>query len=723
MVDLGLSLAWKRSELTPFPTNATPNPLGETMPNNNPSVQDLQRAVRTLSVCAELMVHAEDETALVQATCDALVRICGYRLAWVGFAEHESTARALRRPVRVVAHSGAASPYLDEAQITWDESPRGQGPTGTAIREQRSVTCQHINTDPKFAPWRAQALRQGYQSSLAAPIGDAAGVLGALNVYSAEPGAFDDEERELIEGIANTLSSGIRRLRAVADTVAQAELLQAVWDASPDYIALHAADGRIVEMSENIRTLLALDDAAGDAPSHGASSTSDHTERIVGAGPGGSEQAKRAVRAVLESGTPMTLEWTSRDAQGVEFPVEVRLQPLVRQVPGGARVMAVVRDLRPQRRAERERLDAERLAALSALSGGIAHDFNNMLTGIVCNLGLAREETDAEVRNLALREAEEVAMSAAKLTRELMSFAQAAPTDRRPVDLRALIETSARFSLRGSAVGLDLRLESGLWPVLGDETQLQTVVQNLVLNAIHAMAGAGTLRVDARNDSEWRGTTESESEGAVRVTVTDSGPGIPPDLLHRVFDPWVTTKPGGTGLGLASAHGIVTGHGGVLTAHNLPQGGACITMVLPRSTQAATAKSPTRDAMASGEGRRLLVMDDQAAIRSVVKRALSAAGYLVVTVADGSAAVQRFEQARATKDAFDAVLLDMTIPGGMGSAETLAALRVLEPGVVAVWMSGYTDHDTDGFDTFITKPFAATDLVRALAAALNQANP
>ena len=548
-------------------------------------------------------------------------------------------------------------------------------------------------------------------------------MLGALNVYSAAPGAFDEVERELIECIANTLSSGIRRLRARAETVAQAELLRAVWEASPDFIVLHAADGRVVEMNEGVRAVLNLAPRDIDVSGAGVSDTIDHTEEILGAGPGGSDRAMRAVREVVSSGTPTTLEWISRDAHGADFPVEVRLRPLARQAPGGAVVMALVRDLRPQRRAERERLNTERLAALSTLAGGIAHDFNNMLTGIVCNLGLAREESDRAERNFALQEAEEVAMSAARLTRELMTFAQASPTQRAPVDMHALVETSARFFLRGSAVALDLRLGSDLWPVLGDETQLKTVIQNLVLNAAHAMSGAGTLRIEAHNDTDWRPTTGSEPVGAVRVAVTDTGPGFPADLLHRVFDPWVTTKPGGTGLGLASAHGIVVGHGGTLSAVNLPAGGASLVMVLPRSSRAATVTSPDSVWQIHGEGRRLLVMDDQATIRSVVERALGAAGYRVEVVANGGAAVALFEQARAANDPFDAVLLDMTIPGGMGGTATLAALKALDPTVVALAMSGYTDQETDGFDGFVAKPFAATDILRAVAVALNQANP
>lgn len=668
----------------------------------------LLRAVRALSACVDLMVAAQDEPSLLQGVCDVLVQHCGYRLAWIGCIDHGVAPAdgGDRGRVSVAARAGEHAGYLDTVEIRWDDSVLGRGPTGVAIRERRPVVCQRVDSDPAFAPWRDRALRSGYRSSVAVPLLDGERTLGALNVYAAEPDAFDDAEIELINHIGQNLSCSVCGLQARAEVLAKAEVLQAVWDCSPDFIALHGADGELLAVNAPVLATMGIS----------ADQLAEHADAIMGAGPGGADAARAMVREVAASGEAIATEWIGSDASGEVFPTEVRLRPLTLQAEDGPRVLALVRDMRPLRRAERERLDAERYAALSALAAGIAHDFNNMLTGIVCNLGLARIETDPVERELALREAQEVAASAAGLTRELMTFARAAPAQPAPLDLADVIEKAARFSLRGSAVALDLRLDRDLWWVAGDEVQLRTVVQNLTLNAVHAIGGSGVLTITAQNllSCESVPTPAPSGIGGVVVRFIDTGPGIPDGILDRVFQPWVSSNVQGRGLGLASAHSIVRAHDGDLSAANLPGGGVCFTIVLPRSSEAVAAAAVAAPAAEVSCGR-ILVMDDQPAIGLVVVRALTHAGYEATAVLEGSLAVREFERARAADEPYDAAVVDMTVPGGMGGLATLDALQAIDPDVVVVAMSGYTECPTDRFAAFLAKPFAPQQMVRTVA--------
>ena len=424
------------------------------------------------------------------------------------------------------------------------------------------------------------------------------------------------------------------------------------------------------------------------------------------------------VREVVATGEPVDLEWVGRGADGEAFPTEVRLRPLALQAAGGPRVLALVRDMRQLKRAERERGDAERLTALSALAGGIAHDFNNMLTGIVCNLGLARAEPEPDEREQALCEAQQVAMNAAALTRELMTFARGAPPQRTVLDVVELVESTARFSLRGSAVRLDFQPEGDIWPVAGDEAQLTTVVQNVVLNAIHAIDGSGVLTVAIHNVPSWQRAGAATLCEAVSVLVTDSGPGIPDELVGRVFEPWVSSKAVGRGLGLASAHSIARRHGGELAASNRAEGGACFSLILPRTHEQRVPESSATRSGPRGVAR-VLVMDDQRPIRVSVVRALRTAGYEATAAADGSLAVSEFKRAAAAGEPYHIALVDMTVPGGMGGRQTLAALRELDEALPVVAMSGHTESSTHGFDAFIAKPFGPQDVLRTIGEILD----
>ena len=260
-----------------------------------------------------------------------------------------------------------------------------------------------------------------------------------------------------------------------------------------------------------------------------------------------------------------------------------------------------------------------------------------------------------------------------------------------------------------------------LWAVEADEGQVEQVVHNIVLNAKQAMPRGGQVHVSCSNA---RLGPTLESPGAprqfVRISVKDQGVGIPAEHLERIFDPYFTTKPSGTGLGLAVSHAVIKNHGGLLQAESTIGSGTTFHILLPRSVKrvAPVASAPTV-AIPHGKGR-VLVMDDDRSIATVTASMLRTLGYTPDMVSDGEMAVERYLQAMDAGDAYAAVVMDLTVPGGMGGAEALAQLREFDPRVCAIVMSGYADtgllaeYQTVGFAGRLAKPFSLRDLAVTL---------
>ncbi|GEJ58871.1 PAS domain S-box protein [Anaeromyxobacter diazotrophicus] len=386
----------------------------------------------------------------------------------------------------------------------------------------------------------------------------------------------------------------------------------------------------------------------------------------------------------------------------------------------------VFRDITVQERAEQELARVQRVESLAVLAGGIAHDFNNLLTSIFGNLSYAREAVAGppEVAE-ALADAEGASLRARSLTQQLLTFARGGAPVKEQVDLAELVEETARFAAHGSGTACQFDLAPGLAAVV-DAGQIGQVVQNLVLNGIQAMASGGTLRISGAPCAVPAVNPFALPPGRyVRLTVQDQGPGIAPEVLPRIFDPFFTTKAEGNGLGLSICHSIVLKHDGHIEAASRPGEGAAFHVYLPASDAAAEPlEAAAAEPPAPAGGRRVLVMDDEDAIRALVARTLRPLDYEVVGARDGQEALAQYARAQEEGRPFAAVLMDLTIPGGMGGKEAIAKLRALDPGVVAIVSSGYsTDpvmahHADHGFRGVLVKPYLAEDLRRVLSRVL-----
>lgn len=454
-------------------------------------------------------------------------------------------------------------------------------------------------------------------------------------------------------------------------------------------------------------------------------------EVFEGLDAGSSVPSVGLVANVVASGRPTepavrTLRTRGAAEEGVS--VSYRAAPLFGRTGKVFGVVVVCRDVTAERKVEDERVRASRLESLSLLAGGIAHDFNNILTALMGNISLAQilvrhQEQATEL----LSEASEAAERARDLTQQLLTFSKGGAPVKAAASVAELIDHSARFSLRGSNVHCEVRIAPDLFPVEIDKGQISQVLNNLIINADQAMPEGGHLLIKAENlvGREVRGLPLSADHG-VLISVQDEGVGIPKEYLDKVFDPYFTTKQKGSGLGLATCYSVVKNHEGLLIVESEVGKGTTFFIYLPVPDAPVEVPLKTEQGEFNrGEGR-LLVMDDEEPILKVVSGMLTFLGYQVETVTHGARALASYRRAVDRGEPFHAVILDLTVPGGLGGQETAARLRSLDPEVCLVASSGYSNdplmanYAERGFRAILTKPYSLRELERVLAEVLSE---
>lgn len=387
----------------------------------------------------------------------------------------------------------------------------------------------------------------------------------------------------------------------------------------------------------------------------------------------------------------------------------------------------VFRDISARRALEEEALKARGLESLGVLAGGIAHDFNNILTGVIGNLTLARHygSGDAALHGV-LDEAERSAWRARELTLQLLTFAKGGAPVKKVGSIADTVRDVCPFFLKGSKVRCDMVFDPDLWPVDFDSGQLSQVVHNLVVNAVEAMPLGGVLKVRGANVTLARNEVSGLEPGPyVELSFADTGTGIERQYLNRIFDPYFSLKPKGAGLGLAISYSIMKRHQGAVLVHSEPGCGATFRLYLPKADPVSevTSTEERRMGVAEGTGEHVLLMEDDALVRSTTATLLSTLGYKVTEACNGQEAVSVYEAALALGQPFAAVVLDLTVLGGMGGIECLRALKERDPDVRAVVASGYYNDPvmaqaTDyGFVASVAKPFHLEELAQALRVA------
>ncbi len=372
--------------------------------------------------------------------------------------------------------------------------------------------------------------------------------------------------------------------------------------------------------------------------------------------------------------------------------------------------------LERQARVEAGMQQAARLESLGVLAGGIAHDFNNLLTVIMGNISLMKLNPKvAEAEAKAIADIERGTERARDLARQLLTFASGGEPIRAPVDLAEMTAEAAGNTLRGTAVRSTLTAEAGLWPADGDRDQLVQAVQQLLQNAAEAMPRGGTVGLELANDV-------SAAARGVRLTITDEGEGIAPGVLPKIFDPYFTTRHRSRGLGLAMVYSIVHRHGGRISVDSAPGHGATFTLWLPAVAEKFASATPLAGAAEQTPAGppRVLIMDDESGVAEIAAVILRRMELDPQIVPDGAAALREFEAARTAGRPFALLMLDLTVPGGMGGRETIEAIRRVDATVPAIVSSGYSsdpvmaNYRAHGFQAVVPKPFDVATLAETV---------
>ncbi|NOQ22475.1 MAG: PAS domain S-box protein [Candidatus Aegiribacteria sp.] len=412
--------------------------------------------------------------------------------------------------------------------------------------------------------------------------------------------------------------------------------------------------------------------------------------------------------------TPLT-EARFRRIDGSTIDTEVVAIPFIFQDRSAVQIVAI--DVSERKKMERELVKVEKIESLGILAGGIAHDFNNILTGILGNIELAIAYSSPEREEYKFLENAHSASNRAKeLTYKLLTFSKGGVPLTESTKLSDIITDSVNFVLSGSSITCDYSLPADLWPVDIDVVQFRQVIENLTINANQAMPNGGVFSIEAENiDEETIKSLPLSVKRYVKLTIKDHGVGISEKDLLNIFDPYFTTKDGGSGLGLATTYSIIKKHNGLITVESEIGTGTMFIIHIPVSKKEPSEVKKKEEDPETGQGK-ILVMDDDESVRMVTFQMLAKLGFSTVTANDGNETIELFKAAIESGEPFDGVIIDLTIRGGMGGEETISRLLEIDPDIKAIVSSGYSNNPVManfqdyGFRGIIKKPFNIREL-------------
>jgi PAS domain S-box-containing protein len=493
-------------------------------------------------------------------------------------------------------------------------------------------------------------------------------------------------------------------------------LLQAIFDNIGSVIVIKDAQGRYLHVNRTTEKIVGK-----------------RNEEIVGKTPHDiypheiAEGISADDKKVIESGKPLTVEEKLRpDDNRIYLTTKIPLFDDTGKIRG---VCGLATDITERKQLEEEHTKATKLESIGVLAGGIAHDFNNILTSILGNISLAmmvaKDEKQIGIISL-LSEAEGGGQRAKDLTHQLLTFSKGGVPNKKLTSLAELIKEVAGFALRGSNVKCNFSITEDLYLVEVDEGQISQVIQNLIINADQAMPEGGTIMVSAENMVVDQDDSLPIEEGKYAVVaIKDIGTGIPQEHLQRIFDPYFTTKQKGSGLGLTTCYSIIKRHGGHIEVESEDGIGTTFSFYLPASSELSMeVKDAKEEAVIPSS--KVLVMDDEKTVLEVSAKMLKMLGHNVECSVDGKEAIELYKKAIEAANPFDVVILDLTIPGGMGGKETVEELRKIDPHVKAVVSSGYSNDPVMAepqkyeFSGVVSKPFKIEELSKVLQSVLNE---
>ncbi|MBS1238581.1 MAG: multi-sensor hybrid histidine kinase, partial [Deltaproteobacteria bacterium] len=438
------------------------------------------------------------------------------------------------------------------------------------------------------------------------------------------------------------------------------------------------------------------------------------------------------VRMIMAMDKPIMFERTDLliNRSGTERVVSLSGAPIRDKDNAILGVVIVFRDITEKRKMEGELLTARKLESVGTLAGGIAHDFNNLLAIVLGNISFAKMLTDPSNKIYKrLTDAEDATIKGKELTYRLLAFSRGGESLKKVTSLKEVIKDSARLTLSGSNIKCIFSFSGNLQQVEIDREQIQQVIHNIIMNAKETMSGGGKIEISADNIALSSEDTIPLPEGDyVKIAIEDHGSGIPEEDFSRIFDPYFTTKEisnvKGMGLGLSICYSIVKSHGGFITAESQQSVGTTVHVYLPACKKETPVAQMEKEIPLDLGGCRVLYMDDENALRDVAGEMLAHMGYDVEFSRDGTEAIKTYSEAITSMKPFDIVIMDLTIPDGMGGADAINKLHKIDPEAKVIISSGYTndpiikDFKKYNFSGAISKPFDIDELVRVIESVL-----
>jgi two-component system cell cycle sensor histidine kinase/response regulator CckA len=491
------------------------------------------------------------------------------------------------------------------------------------------------------------------------------------------------------------------------------ERFRLAFHTSPDSININKMDGTYVEINEGFTELTGYtrEDVIGK------SSLDINIWDIP-------EDRERLIEGLKKDGFIRNLESRFRMKDGSHGIALMSANIIMLQ--GSPHILSVTKDITRLRETEKahQELQAhisqvQKLESIGILAGGIAHDFNNLLALILGNIELALVNLASKDISRTLNDAKKASIRAKSLTQQLLTFSKGGDPIKNEASIRDIIEDTTSFILRGSNIKSEYTMPKGLYNVEVDSGQISQVIQNIVINAKEAMPDGGKIDISCQNYTNDLSKIISLPQGEyVKISIKDNGIGIPEDHLKKIFDPYFTTKQQGSGLGLSLSYSIVAKHGGQIFAESKPGKGAAFTFYLPavQPKEHIERKPPENK---NGKAQySILVMDDEEALRKVAKNMLHHLGHHAVCVADGEQAIKKYKQAKDAETPIDLIIMDLTIPGGMGGKEAVKEILSIDPDAKVLVSSGYSNdpimanYKAYGFSGAVAKPYELKELMK-----------
>jgi PAS domain S-box-containing protein len=571
-------------------------------------------------------------------------------------------------------------------------------------------------------PGLSPLYRAGHRSMMFTPLTSKDQVFGVLNIQTAGRNAYTERDLRLAEKVSTQIAGALANAQLFAQRKRAEEALQSSEEKyrlliqnSNDAIFI-AQDGVIKFPNFKAEELLGY-------------SAAELTQIpfVNHIHPDDREMVAQRHKQRLEGQKPPST-YSLRAINRLDEELWVEINSVFIQWEGRPATLNFMRDVTENRKLEAQFLQAQKMEAVGTLAGGIAHDFNNLLMGIQGHTSLMILDLDPSHRHYKmLKSMEEQVKSGADLTWQLLSFARGGKNEVKPTDLNTIIKkSSSMFGRAKKEISIVQNLQPDLWPVEADRGQIEQVLLNLYVNAWQAMPSGGSLFLETKNivlDENYVQPFNVKSGNYVKISVTDTGVGMDEKTRKRIFEPFFTTKEmgRGTGLGLATVYGIITGHGGFINVYSQKGHGATFTIYLPASEKKVEKeKKPSSQLLKGTET--ILLVDDEEVVVNVSRMLLEALGYKVFMARSGQEALVVYE---ARKGEIDLVIMDMIMPG-MGGENTIDILKTMNPDLKVILSSGYsldgqaTRIMERGCQGFIQKPFSARELSQKIREVLGK---